>query len=145
MASSLDPNNFPDQGRKRTPGGHDSRSLGPSDSSDSGSDLIGPGLKEDEDDALSLDRLPDEDVEAEVEEDADADLNDEDSDRPAPRRRAAARRAANIRDDADADTDSVVDAEGAGLGGGLDQAEESQLGLTDEEIRERDDDREIHR
>jgi len=31
-------------------------------------------------------------------------------------------------------TDRVVDEEEAGLGGGLDQAEEAQLGLTDEEL-----------
>jgi hypothetical protein len=30
--------------------------------------------------------------------------------------------------------DRVVDAEEAGLGGGLDQAEEAQLGITDEEL-----------
>ena len=31
-------------------------------------------------------------------------------------------------------TDRVVDAEEAGLGGGLDEAEEAQLGITDEEL-----------
>jgi hypothetical protein len=31
----------------------------------------------------------------------------------------------------------VVDARDAGLGGGLDQAEEAQLGITDEELTER--------
>jgi hypothetical protein len=30
--------------------------------------------------------------------------------------------------------DGIVDADEAGLGGGLDQAEEAQLGVTDEEI-----------
>lgn len=131
MASSLDPNNFPDQGRKRVPSGHDSRSLGPSDSSDSGSDLIGPGLKEDEDDALSLDQLPDEDARAEVEEedtgeDADVDLDDDDSDRPGTRRHAA---------------DRVVEVEEADPGGGLDQAEEARAELVDEKIEEEGDDR----
>jgi hypothetical protein len=33
--------------------------------------------------------------------------------------------------------DRVIDAGEAGLGGGLDQAEEAQLGLTDEELRKR--------
>ena len=32
--------------------------------------------------------------------------------------------------------DRVVDADGAGLGGGLDQAEEAQLGVTDEQLAE---------
>lgn len=36
--------------------------------------------------------------------------------------------------DADIGADRIVNAEEAGLGGGLDQAEEAQLGLTDEEI-----------
>ena len=34
----------------------------------------------------------------------------------------------------DEGADRVVDAEEAGLGGGLDQAEEAQLGITDEEL-----------
>lgn len=59
MASSLDPDNFPESG-KRMPKGHGNRSLGPGDSSDSGSDL--PGSFDDEDDVL-LDRDPIEDVE----------------------------------------------------------------------------------
>jgi hypothetical protein len=36
--------------------------------------------------------------------------------------------------DADIGADRIVDAEDVGLGGGLDQAEEAQLGITDEEI-----------
>ena len=46
--------------------------------------------------------------------------------------------------DGDRGFDRVVAAEEAGLGGGLDQAEEAQLGITDEEIerkRRSDDDR----
>ena len=40
--STLDPDNFPSGSRRReAPKGHDVRSLGPSDSSDSGSDLAG--------------------------------------------------------------------------------------------------------
>ena len=35
---------------------------------------------------------------------------------------------------ADVGADRIVSAEEAGLGGGLDQAEEAQLGITDEEI-----------
>jgi hypothetical protein len=34
-------------------------------------------------------------------------------------------------------TDRVVNDEEAGLGGGLDQAEEAQLGITDEDIKKR--------
>jgi hypothetical protein len=36
--------------------------------------------------------------------------------------------------DADIGADRIVDADEVGLGGGLDQAEEAQLGVTDEEI-----------
>ncbi len=36
--------------------------------------------------------------------------------------------------DADIGADRIITAEEAGLGGGLDQAEEAQLGITDEEI-----------
>jgi hypothetical protein len=39
--------------------------------------------------------------------------------------------------DADIGFDRVVASEEAGLGGGLDQAEEAQLGITDEELAER--------
>jgi hypothetical protein len=38
------------------------------------------------------------------------------------------------RDAADIGTDRVITADEAGLGGGLDQAEEAQLGITDEEL-----------
>ena len=38
---------------------------------------------------------------------------------------------------ADVGFDRVVTSEEAGLGGGLDQAEEAQLGITDEELAER--------
>src|SRR5258706_4477308 len=61
--STLDPENFPAANRQpRPPAGHDTRSLGPSDSSDSGSDMAGPGLIDD--DALPLDRGTNEDSEA---------------------------------------------------------------------------------
>ncbi len=39
--------------------------------------------------------------------------------------------------DADVGFDRVVASEDAGLGGGLDQAEEAQLGITDEELAEK--------
>jgi len=40
----------------------------------------------------------------------------------------------DIETDADLGADRIADAEDVGLGGGLDQAEEAQLGITDEEI-----------
>ena len=63
MSSTLDPDNFPtDDKPGRNPKGHDIKSLGPSDSSDSGSDMDGPGLVDD--DVLNLDRGTNEDTEA---------------------------------------------------------------------------------
>jgi hypothetical protein len=138
MASSLDPNNFPES-RMRV---HDSRSLGPSDSSDSGSDLAGHGLTED--DVLSLDSPPDEDAEMEREK-ADAVDLDDSSDRHSAGVRSTAGRSARVRvrDAADRDADRIMNPEEPGLGDGLDQAEEeeeAELGLADEEIDEEDDD-----
>ena len=60
--STLDPDNFPAGGRRpKTARGHDTRALGPSDSSDTGSDMAGPGLVDD--DALGLERGTNEDIE----------------------------------------------------------------------------------
>ena len=104
--STLDPDNFPRGSTRRTaPKGHDIRSLGPSDSSDSASDLAGalPNAGDD----IHLERGADEDA-------LGGHTND-------------------------IDTDRIVGAEEAGLGGGLDQAEEAQLGITDEEIEDLDD------
>ncbi len=42
---------------------------------------------------------------------------------------------------ADIDADRIVGPEEAGLGGGLDQAEEARLGITDEELGLEDPDR----
>ena len=97
--STLDPENFPAGSKHRDRlKGHDIGSLGPSDSSDSGSDLAGlrPDIGE-----TSLDRGADED---------------------------SSTGHAN-----DIDTDRVVSAYDAGLGGGLDEAEEAQLGIGDDE------------
>ena len=44
---------------------------------------------------------------------------------------------AEARITADSGLDRIVGPEEAGLGGGLDQAEEAQLGITDEEIAEK--------
>ena len=41
-----------------------------------------------------------------------------------------------LRSDADIDFDRIVGSEEAGLGGGLDQAEEAQWDITDEDIEE---------
>ena len=84
--------------------GHDVRSLGPSDSSDTGSDMTGLG---------GLDNT---------------------SDRHGTGERASVEEIADVDAAADIAPDDIVDADEAGLGGGLDQAEEAQLGITDEEI-----------
>lgn len=84
--------------------GRDLRSVGPSDSSDSGADMMG---------ISQLDSTGDRNGTGErgsVEMDADADLH------------------------SDIGADRIVDAAEAGLGGGLDQAEEARLGITDEEL-----------
>ena len=103
--STLDPENFPGRNPASAPKGHDTRTLGPSDSSDSGSDMPGHG-------------------------------GDDDSDRHGTGERMAAGRDKRLRADADRDADRVVGAAEAGLGDGLDQAEEARLGITDEELRE---------
>ena len=86
------------------PKGHDIRSLGPSDSSDTGADMVGVG---------GLDST---------------------SDRNGTGERASLENDAELDAGLDIAADGIVDAEDAGLGGGLDQAEEAQLGITDEEI-----------
>src|SRR6187397_1859418 len=48
MSSTLDPENLVPSGNQVPVKGHDVRSLGPSDSSDSGSDMAGPGLVNDD-------------------------------------------------------------------------------------------------
>jgi hypothetical protein len=99
----LDPNDPSEPGAIR---GHDSRSIGPSDSSDAGSDLAG------------LDR-------------------NDDTDREGTGERLGAGDGSGIRStDSDIGFDRVVGPEEAGLGGGLDQAEEAIAGITDEEIAE---------
>ena len=105
--STLDPDDDADDAPAADVKGHDTRSLGPSDSSDSGSDLARPGTDR---------RLGDIGL-------------DSDSDRSG----TGERMSADIepeREVGDVDTDRVVDASEAGLGGGLDQAEEAQRGKT---------------
>ncbi|HVL37302.1 MAG TPA: hypothetical protein VM489_16655 [Burkholderiales bacterium] len=133
--STLDPDNPPAR-RPNTPPGHDTKSLGPSDSSDSGSDMAGPGVTEG--DQLNLGRGTNEDMEAGPRNSADAgasvgDLGmDENSDRFGTGEHLTAGREPNIRPNADRDADRVVGPGEAGLGRGLDQAEEGRLGTTDE-------------
>jgi len=141
MASTLNPDAIPAKRRRtHTAKGHDVKSLGPSDSSDSGSDMAGPGLVDDE--ALGLDRGTNQDAEAGRHNVADAgpsvgDLGmDDNSDRYGTGERMTAGKEPRARPNADHDTDRVVSADEAGLGGGLDQAEEAQLGITDEEADE---------
>lgn len=57
----LDPEDPLDPDTPKVPQGQDVRSLGPSDSSDTGADMIGPGLLDDE--QLGLDRDTNEDSE----------------------------------------------------------------------------------
>ncbi|MEA3192405.1 MAG: hypothetical protein QOD26_738 [Betaproteobacteria bacterium] len=88
---------------RRTSKGHDTKTLGPSDTSDSGSD-VNPG-----------------------------EATGSDSDRAGTGERQNVENRQG-RTDADRGVDRVVAANEAGLGGGLDQAEEARLGTTDEEI-----------
>jgi hypothetical protein len=86
---------------------NETRSIGPSDSSDSGSDLQG---------------IPD---------------ADGTSDRNGTGESLSVGRHARSNVAGDIAPDRIVEADEAGLGGGLDQAEEAQLGITDEELAAR--------
>jgi hypothetical protein len=100
--SPKNPARVPDPGEEILKG-HDVRSLGPSDSSDTGADMVGLG---------GLDGTSDRQGTGERGS-VDPELPGEDGDlRP----------------------NRIVRADEAGLGGGLDQAEEAQLGITDEEL-----------
>jgi len=90
--------------------GHDVQSTGPSDSSDGGSDLMGLGREDDT------------------------------SDRNGTGERGTVGTTIDVREAADIGADRIVEAKRAGLGRGLDQAEEAQLGITDEQIAELEDD-----
>lgn len=139
--STLDPDNFPVDKSRKLPKGHDTRSLGPSDSSDSGSDMAGPGLVDAE--ILNLDRGTNQDSEAGRGDVADAgasvgDLQmDDNSDSSGTGEHLSAGREPGVRIGSDIDTDRIVRPDEAGLGGGLDQAEEARLGITDEELERR--------
>jgi hypothetical protein len=146
MASTLDPDAV-DTRRRNPVKGHDVKSLGPSDSSDSGSDMAGPGLIDD--DALGLDRGTNQDIEAGQRNVADAgasvgDLGmDDNSDRYGTGEHMTAGKEPGVRANSDRDTDRVIDASEAGLGAGLDQAEEARLGVRDEEVEEDTGERDV--
>jgi hypothetical protein len=95
--STLDPDNFPHGRARKTEKGHDVRALGPSDSSDTGSDMTGVGPLDDT------------------------------SDRNRTGERLGAGDEATVNPGADIDADRVVEPEDAGLGYGLDEAEEAWL------------------
>ena len=139
--STLDPDNVPPRRGRKTVKGTDVKSLGPSDSSDSGSDMAGPGLVDD--DAVHLDRGTNEDAEGgtlgKIEAGAsvgDREMDDT-SDKEGTGEHLTAGKEPRMRADADRDTDGIVSSGEAGLGGGLDQAEEAQRGVTDEELARR--------
>ena len=136
----LDPDKLTARVREAGPQGHHPGSIGPSDSSDSGSDLIGPGLIDD--DLIGLDRGTTEDSEGGHLNSSDpgASLGDVDgddtSDRYGTGEHITAGKDPDIRIGNDIAPDRIVTAAEAGLGGGLDQAEEARLGITDEELSE---------
>jgi hypothetical protein len=138
---TLDPDDVAAENDRSGVKGHDIRSIGPSDSSDSGSDLMGPGLIDD--DMLGLDRGTNEDTEGGylAADDAGASLGDlgadEDSDSVGTGEHLTAGKEPDVRIGGDIAADRIVGPAEAGLGGGLDQAEEALLGVTDEELLER--------
>jgi hypothetical protein len=119
--SSLDPDNLPGQDASNAPAGQDVRSLGPSDSSDTGADMAGPGLIDD--DLLGLDRGTNEDSEGGhlVAPGEGAGMSDlvlgETSDSGGTGERAAAGKEEDIRIGNDIAPDRIVSAEEAGLTG----------------------------
>src|SRR5688572_10611703 len=118
--STLDPDNLPHRRGRKNLKGHDTDALGPSDSSDSGSDMKGPGLVDA--DRLQLDRGTSDDLEAGSFRDRDPgtslhDLNlDDNSDSSGTGERLTAGKDPKVRVNQDRDADRVVDASEAGLG-----------------------------
>ena len=114
-SSTLDPDNFPEPRDRSRGKGHGTDALGPSDNSDSGSDVVGgPGfaLGVDDDQLEGLDRGTSEDSERGHGTDSagpdmgDANL-DSDTDSGGTGERASAGRDSSVRDGADIDTDSI--------------------------------------
>ena len=121
----------PARKRRHTQKGHDVASLGPSDTSDSGSDMKGPGLVGDN--ALPLDRGTNEDSEAgkvgKIEAGAavgDRDMDDT-SDSHGTGEHLTAGKDPRIRPNEDRGADRVVGPGEAGLGTGLDEAEKARV------------------
>lgn len=113
--STLDPDNFPEIPDRSLGKGHGIDALGPSDLSDTGSDVVGgPGLATniDPDTELGLDRGMNDDLEASTDggragpDVGDPDL-DSDSDSGGTGERAAAGRDSVTPDGADIDTDHI--------------------------------------
>jgi hypothetical protein len=112
--STLDPDNFPEAPDRSLGKGHGIGALGPSDTSDSGSDVMGgPGLGDDiDDEMLDFDRGNTSDLEAgRAGDTAGPDVGDanfsSDSDAGGTGERATAGRDATARDGADIDTDHI--------------------------------------
>jgi hypothetical protein len=114
-SSTLDPDNFPELPDRSLGKGHGTDALGPSDNSDSGSDVVGgPGfaLGVDDDQLEGLERGTSEDSERGHGTDSagpdmgDANL-DSDTDSGGTGERASAGRDCSVRDGADIDTDSI--------------------------------------
>jgi hypothetical protein len=114
-SSTLDPDNFPEPPDRSLGKGHGTDALGPSDNSDSGSDVVGgPGfaLGVDDEDMLDLDRGTSEDrASGHGTDSAGPDMGDvnldSDSDSGGTGERAGAGRESSVRDGADIDTDSI--------------------------------------
>jgi hypothetical protein len=113
--STLDPDNFPESNDRSLGKGHGTGALGPSDTSDSGSDVVGgPGsaLSIDDDEMIDLDRGTTDDPQTGHATDTagpdigDPDL-DSDSDSGGTGERATVGRESTVRDGADIDTDSI--------------------------------------
>lgn len=139
--STLDPDNFPARRGRKTLKGHDVGALGPSDTSDSGQDMAGPGVVDE--DVLHLDRGTNEDSEAGTTKRVEAGKNigdremDDTSDAEGTGEHLTGGPEPDVRANSDRGFDRVVESSGAGLGDGLDQAEEAQQGVTDEELAAR--------
>jgi len=143
-SSTLTPDNLPAGRDRRVRRGHGTEALGPSDSSDSGSDIQGAhGLAHDAD-RFGLERGTNEDPdESRAADTGGPDVGDgnldSDSDAEGSGERAAAGRDTPIADARDIDVDQVIEDEGAGIleagegDGSLDESE------TDEGDRARPD------
>lgn len=137
--STLDPDNLPADSGATVGKGHGTRALGPSDRSDTGSDVVGgPGLTNDEDRTYAEPGAGDDGTPVAKPQTAGPSLGDAELDSDTDSGGTGERSSAGMEPEdglnQDIGFDRVVGPEEAGLGGGLDQAEEAQLGVTDEEL-----------